>query len=239
MKISPLFFQLAVVVVLSAFSITSGMARGGFRGGGERMDVDRDVNVDRNVEFQRGEGVDRNTTYTGEDGREADINVDHNGHGQTNVDATGPDGKSANAEVQRYGDGVAHVSATGPDGHQYDANVYGPEGFRNGYVWRDDTYVRVNLDPMAPYLVPYGAFAGWSIITEPAYIEYPVYATYPIETAVEIKLAALGFYMGEIDGLLPSVAPAIEAYQESKGLPVTGTINQALLASLGIQTTEG
>ena len=117
----------------------------------------------------------------------------------------------------------------------YDINRAGPEGYRAGYVWRDDDYVAVSCDPFVPYAVPFGVWAGWNIVTQPEYVEYPVYATYPIETAVEVALQKLGLYSGPIDGNAASCAGAIEQYQTNNGMAVTGTISPELLTALGIQ----
>lgn len=119
----------------------------------------------------------------------------------------------------------------------YDTAVIGPEGYRAGYVWRNGDYVAVNCDPYVPYAAPFGAWAGWNIVTQPEYVNYPVYASYPIETAVEIALQKLGLYSGPIDGQAASCAGAIEQYQMNNGMAVTGTISPELLTALGIQAS--
>jgi peptidoglycan hydrolase-like protein with peptidoglycan-binding domain len=115
--------------------------------------------------------------------------------------------------------------------------VAGPDGYRNGYIWQNGAYVAVNCDPFVPYAAPFGAWAGWNIVTQPDYVQYPVYATYPVETAVEVALQKLGLYTGPIDGNAASCAGAIEQYQMQNGMPVTGTITPELLTALGIQAT--
>ena len=144
---------------------------------------------------------------------------------------------SADVNVRPEGDDTANVNVRTADGQDYGATVTGPEGFRAGYVWRNGDYVAVNCDPWAPYAVPFGAWAGWSIVTQPDFVQYPVYSTYPVETAVEVALQKLGLYNGPIDGLAASCAGAIEQYQMQNSTPVTGTISPELLTALGIQAS--
>jgi len=142
------------------------------------------------------------------------------------------DGEVNGAVVTRDGASVRTIN-----GREYDATVVGPDGFRAGYVWRDGGYVAVDCAAGAAYLAPYGAFAGWSIVTQPEYLTYPVYATYPVETAVQVALQKLGLYTGEIDGLATSTTAAIQQYQTQNNMAVTGTITPELLTALGIQAT--
>jgi hypothetical protein len=144
---------------------------------------------------------------------------------------------SANVRVRTDGDGAANVNVRTVNGVDYDATVVGPDGFRNGYIWRNGVYLPVNCDPWVPYAAPFGAWAGWSIVTQPDYVQYPVYSTYPVETAVEVALQTLGLYSGPIDGMEASCAGAIEQYQMQNGRPVTGTITPELLTALGIQAS--
>jgi hypothetical protein len=140
--------------------------------------------------------------------------------------AAGPDGAAANVNVRT------------PGGRDYDASIAGPDGYRNGYVWRDGNYVSVNCDPYVPYAAPFGPWEGWSVVTQPEYINYPVYATYPVETAVQVALQNMGLYSGPIDGNAQSCEQAIAEYQQQNGLDPTGTITPQLLQTLGIQATE-
>jgi hypothetical protein len=161
---------------------------------------------------------------------------------EANIQRTGDDSYRINADgdsatVRSDGDGLANVNVRTVNGVDYDANVVGPDGFRNGYVWRNGEYVAVNCDPWVPYAVPFGSWAGWSIVTQPDFVQYPVYSTYPVETAVEVALQKLGLYSGPIDGLAASCAGAIEQYQMQNGMPVTGTITPELLTALGIQAS--
>jgi hypothetical protein len=183
---------------------------GGFVGEAPRLDSDSDPAVRDDANIQR-TGDDSFRINGGED--------------------------SANVRVRPDGDGEANVNVRTVNGVDYDATVVGPDGFRNGYIWRDGAYVAVNCDPLVPYAVPFGTWAGWSIVTQPEYTQYPVYSTYPVETAVEVALQKLGIYSGPIDGLAASCAGAIEQYQMQNGMPVTGTISPELLTALGIQAS--
>jgi hypothetical protein len=58
---------------------------------------------------------------------------------------------------------------------------------------------------------------------------------YGLATAVQTELAARGYYHGQIDGVIGSDSRhAIQAFQEAKGLPVTGMINPGLLKALNL-----
>jgi hypothetical protein len=150
----------------------------------------------------------------------------------------GADG-AADVNVRPEGDDTANVNVRTADGRDYDATAAGPDGYRAGYVWQNGEYVAVNCDPWVPYAAPFGVWAGWNIVTQPDYVQYPVYASYPVETAVEVALQKLGLYAGPIDGNAASCAGAIEQYQMQNGMPVTGTISPELLTALGIQATFG
>lgn len=144
---------------------------------------------------------------------------------------------SADIRVSPEGDDTANVNVRTAGGQDYDTTVAGPDGYRAGYVWQDGGYVAVDCDPFVPYAAPFGTWAGWNIVTQPDYVQYPVYATYPVETAVQVALQKLGLYTGPIDGKAASCAGAIEQYQSQNGMPVTGTISPELLTALGIQAT--
>jgi len=188
-----------------------GFREGGF-GGGFREDAPRfdDENRDE-VNFQR-EGND-------------DFRVEN-------------ENGSANVRVRPDGYDEANVNVHTSDGKDYDANVAGPEGYRNGYIWQNGGYVAVSCNPFMPYYAPFGPWLGWSVVTQPVYLDYPVYATYPVETAVQVALRQIGLYDGPINGQVSSCRLAIEAYQQQNGLAVTGTINPELIQALGIQATR-
>ena len=177
------------------------------------------------------------------------------------VDATGPNGGTYDAQGARFGRyGAGSASATGPNGGTYDAQGYragrysqgsvtatGPNGgtysasgatwrgYQSGYVYRNGAYYSANLVINKPYIAPIGVFAGWTVITQPYYLAYPVYATYPVEVAVQVQLQRMGYYGGAIDGQIgPATQAAIAKFQSQNGIAVTGTITQALLRSLHI-----
>jgi hypothetical protein len=141
--------------------------------------------------------------------------------------------------IKPQGDDTANVNVRTANGKDYDTNAAGPDGYRNGYIWQNGAYVAVDCAPFAPYAAPFGAWAGWNIVTQPDYVEYPVYASYPVETAVEVALQKLGLYTGPIDGNAASCAGAIEQYQRQNGMAATGAITPELLTALGIQASFG
>jgi hypothetical protein len=208
-----------------------GMRGGGDFGGGEFRGEDgmRDDVVDDDAFRQEAPRVDGDIDPAL---RDDDANIQRTGDDSYRINADGD-----SATVRGDGDGVANVNVRTVNGVDYDANVVGPDGFRNGYVWRNGEYVAVSCDPWVPYAVPFGSWAGWSIVTQPDFVQYPVYSTYPVETAVEVALQKLGLYSGPIDGLAASCAGAIEQYQMQNGMPVTGTITPELLTALGIQAS--
>jgi hypothetical protein len=155
------------------------------------------------------------------------------------ADEERPDDDGASVRVQPEGNDTANVNARTAGGKDYDATVAGPDGYRAGYIWQNGEYVAVDCEPWAAYLAPFGAWAGWSVVTQPDYLDYPAYASFPVETAVEIALQKLGLYDGPIDGNAASCASAIEEYQTQNSMAVTGTITPELLTALGIQASFG
>ena len=231
-----LLLVLAALFLLSSHGL---LARGGggggfhggdFGGGDFRGDGEfRDAPVNDDAFRQEVPRVDTDVDPALRDG---DANIERTSDDTYRINAGGD-----SAKVRGVGDGVANVNVRTINGVDYDAAVVGPDGFRNGYVWRDGQYVAVNCDPWVPYVVPFGSWAGWSIVTQPDFTQYPVYSTYPVETAVEVALQKLGLYNGPIDGLAASCAGAIEQYQMQNDMPVTGTITPELLTALGIQAS--
>jgi hypothetical protein len=71
------------------------------------------------------------------------------------------------------------------------------------------------------------------------YADYsPVYDYrywYGLATAVQTELTARGYFHGQINGVIgPDSRHAIQAFQEAKGLPVTGMIDPGLLKALNL-----
>lgn len=234
MKSLPLL--VAGILVLTDSLLLARGGGGGFRGGGDfgggefRDDAPRldenagDVSIDR-------DGGDVNVDRDGNN-----VNIDRDGQDNYRVS---DDNGAADVSVRPEGDNIANVDVRTADGKNYDATVAGPDGYRAGYVWQNGEYVAVNCDPLVPYAAPFGTWAGWNVVTQPDYIQYPVYATYPVETAVEVALQKLGLYTGPIDGNAASCAGAIEQYEMQNGMAVTGAISPELLTALGIQATFG
>lgn len=76
------------------------------------------------------------------------------------------------------------------------------------------------------YGYPYGYYRGGP---------YYGYGQQSIPAKVQIALARRGYYQGPIDGVIgPASRAAIVAYQRRNGLALSGRIDGAVLASLGI-----
>lgn len=234
MKLPPVVTIVALAAMLSGSHTFARGEGGGHMGGGERLGGDERISETDDDRIQR-DGDD--VQFESKDGDSGHVDVNREGDGDSDVNM-GYDGKTGSATIDRDANGVTTVHATGSDGRSYDAAIVGPDGFRSGYIWRDGAYVPVDIQPLLTYSVPYGVFAGWSIVNQPEFIEYPCYATYPVETAVEVQLTALGYYEGPIDGLLASVSSAISAYQQANNLEVTGTLSSNLLEALKIPISQ-
>jgi hypothetical protein len=232
-----LIIFLSLLGILPLNLLARGGGGGGFRGGGmgeEGFHMDGAEGI-RSDGFEGGEAAtfgDNSFEGVRGDGFHPENSGFDAGYADREDDEVraerieGPNGEATNVNVKT------------PSGRDYDATVAGPDGYRNGYVWQDGGYVAVNCDPYVPYAAPFGPWLGWSVVTQPEYINYPVYATYPVETAVQVALQGLGLYTGPIDGNAQSCTQAIEQYEQQNGLDPTGTITPQLLASLGIQASE-
>jgi hypothetical protein len=228
-----LLFLASVLLLPSQDLLARGGGGGGMHGGDFGGGEFRDDAVEDDAFRQDAPRLDENVDPAL---RADDVNIDRTG--DDNFRINDPNG-SADMRVRPEGDDTANVNVRTADGKDYDATVAGPDGYRNGYIWQNGGYVAVNCDPFIPYAAPFGVWAGWNIVTQPDYVQYPVYATYPVETAVQVALQKLGLYTGPIDGNAQSCAGAIEQYQMQNGMPVTGTISPELLTALGIQATFG
>jgi hypothetical protein len=247
MKSLPLLLVGTLIFSTHDLDARGGGGGGGFHGGGEFEGGGefREGGMDEDADRDDTPRIDENTGDVDVDRTGDDVNISRDGN-DMNIDRTGDDNYrvsdnngSADVRVNPEGDGMDNVNVRTADGKDYDTTVAGPDGYRSGYVWQNGGYVAVNCDPFVPYAAPFGVWAGWNIVTQPDYVQYPVYATYPVETAVEIALQKLGLYTGPIDGNTASCAGAIEQYQMQNGMPVTGTISPELLTALGIQATFG
>jgi len=184
---------------------------------------------------QRGRSVE--ATRQGARGGSVSVEGQRYGRfGAGTVTAEGPRGatyEASGATTGRYSAGT--VNATGPNGGSYSASAAGFSGYRSGYVYTGGAYRPATVTVHSVYVAPVGAYAGWKVVAQPTYVAYPVYATYPVETSVQVELKARGYYHGDIDGAIgPNTSKAIGRYQAASSLKVTGTINHALLVSLGI-----
>ncbi len=220
----PLLF--AAAILFASLKYLPARGGGGFHGGDFGGGEFRDENVS---DAGYREDVPRN-----DEDFDNSVAVDRESQDNYRVD-DGAD--SADVDVRPEGDDTANVNVRTADGADYDATVAGPDGYRAGYIWQNGDYVAVSCDPWVPYAAPFGVWAGWNIVTQPDYVQYPVYATYPVETAVQVALQKLGLYTGPIDGNATSCAGAIEQYQTQNNMPVTGTITPELLTALGIQAS--
>ncbi len=84
-----------------------------------------------------------------------------------------------------------------------------------------------------PYDYPYPYYGDDYYGDQPA----PV-GSYNDSTAIDVQstLSQQGYYYGPIDGDIgPMSRQAIANYQQDHGLPVSGTIDEPLLGSLGLE----
>lgn len=161
--------------------------------------------------------------------------------GSSSVNAEGPNGASYDANSVRAGRVRAgSVDAQGPNGGSVSAAgarvaPYRSVPFRSGYVYTNGAYRAATVNVNTLYVAPLGIYAGWNVLARPTYVSYPAFATLPVEVSVQVELKDRGYYGGPIDGDIGPVTEAsISRYQAANGLAVNGTINKALLVSLGI-----
>ena len=113
------------------------------------------------------------------------------------------------------------------------------DGFNHGRFDHDHFFHHHNRFFFGSDFAAFGFPYWWYPYDYYAYSDYsPVYDYrywYGLATAVQTELAARGYYHGQIDGVIGSDSRhAIQAFQEAKGLPVTGMINPGLLKALNL-----
>lgn len=234
-------FMLFICISVGTMLFTASVAEAQLRRGGGSVNRSTEGPRGGSVEAQ-GERYGRyrsgSVEATGANGATYDASgtaVGRFGTGSRN--ATGPNGATYDASATRVGPyRERNVDAQGANGAAYSSSVQRFTGYRPNTVYVNGAYRPATVTVNSLYAAPLGAYAGWSILTQPYYVNYPVYASYPVETAVQVELKRKGFYSGPIDGSIgPASSAAIRQYQAANDLVATGTINQALLVSLGIK----
>ncbi len=242
----PLLFAAVIVVCLVAAEARPRHLRGRAAGS---IDVDRQTSRGGSIEAS-GSRVGRfgesSVDIDGADGGSYDSDRQRAGRfGSSSVSAEGPDGASYDADTTRAGRfRSGSVDAEGPDGRSLSASgarvapiaPYRPiVPYRSGYVYSGGVYRAASISVNTLYVAPVGIYSGWSVYVKPVYVDYPAFATLPVEVSVQVELKDRGYYNGPIDGDVgPVTEAAISRYQSASDLAVTGTINEALLVSLGI-----
>jgi hypothetical protein len=128
-------------------------------------------------------------------------------------------------------------------GHQYEVfRSYHPEWHDEG--WYHSHYPNVTLIAGGYYFFNNGYwFPAWGYSPSAQYYAYdgPIYAGQRAEPPdqviadVQALLQQMGYYKGEVDGLLgPLTREALTAYQGDQGLTTTAAIDEPTLDSLGM-----
>lgn len=128
-------------------------------------------------------------------------------------------------------------------GPQYEVyRSYHPE--RHDRSWYQSRYQRVELIAGGYYYWNNGYwFPAWGYSPQAEYYAYdaPIYVGHRAEPPdkviadVQAVLKDMGYYRGEVDGLLgPLTREALTAYQSQQGLVATAVIDQPTLDSLGV-----
>jgi hypothetical protein len=128
-------------------------------------------------------------------------------------------------------------------GQQYEAfRSYHAERHDEG--WYRSHYPRVELIAGGYYFLNAGYwFPAWGYSPSAEYYAYdgPIYAGQRAEPPdrviadVQAELQQMGYYQGEVDGLLgPMTREALTAYQADQGLTTTAAIDEPTLDSLGM-----
>jgi hypothetical protein len=128
-------------------------------------------------------------------------------------------------------------------GPQYEVyRSYHPERHDRG--WYSSRYNRVELIGGGYYYWNNGYwYPAWGYDTSAEYYAYdaPIYVGHRAEPPdrviadVQAELQEMGYYTGEVDGLLgPLTREALTAYQADQGLMTTAVIDEPTLDSLGM-----
>ncbi len=128
-------------------------------------------------------------------------------------------------------------------GHQYEVfRSYRPEWHDEG--WYRSHFARVELIGGGYYFFNNGYwYPAWGYSPSAQYYAYdgPIYvgqrAVPPDQVIADVQalLQQMGYYRGEVDGLLgPLTREALTAYQADQGLTTTAVIDQPTLDSLGL-----
>ncbi|HEY4273595.1 MAG TPA: peptidoglycan-binding protein [Candidatus Udaeobacter sp.] len=128
-------------------------------------------------------------------------------------------------------------------GHQYEVfRSYHPEWHDQG--WYRSHYPRVELIGGGYYFFNNGYwYPAWGYSPSAQYYAYdgPIYvgqrAVPPDQVIADVQalLQQMGYYRGEVDGLLgPLTREALTAYQADQGLTTTAAIDEPTLDSLGL-----
>ena len=128
-------------------------------------------------------------------------------------------------------------------GHQYEVfRSYHPEWHDQG--WYHSRYPNVTLIAGGYYFFNNGYwFPAWGYSPSAQYYAYdgPIYVGQRAEPPDKViadtqaLLQQMGYYTGEVDGLLgPLTRQALAAYQADNGLATTESIDEPTLASLGL-----
>ena len=128
-------------------------------------------------------------------------------------------------------------------GPQYEAfRSYHPE--RHDHDWYHSHYNRIELIGGGYYFFNNGYwYPAWGYSPGQEYYAYdaPIYVGHSAEPPdrviadVQTALQEMGYYRGEVDGLLgPLTREALTAYQQDEGLMTTAVIDEPTLNSLGM-----
>lgn len=124
------------------------------------------------------------------------------------------------------------------DGH-YNKKTYKTDHYRRDYGHsRGSYYYNDNRYYGRPYTYqrPYYSSPSLSFsYSRPAYSSRSNYYADDLTVDVQRELRRRGYYRGAIDGDAgPGTRAAIRAYQDDRGLAVTGRIDRSLLRALGV-----